>query len=204
MDKDKQAGDLYSAATTDDIPVNAAEYKKGLAKWLPLIVLSTAVMIIVIDTTVLNVSLRNIILDLRTNIQGIQWVITGYALTLAALTITGGRLGDLFGRKKMFMLGAAIFALGSFITSISHSIGVMISGEAIIEGIGAAMMLPATASLLVANYKGRDRAIAFGLWGGVAGAASSIGPILGGYLTTHYSWRWAFRINIFVALALLI
>jgi len=189
---------------SNDIPKNAAEFKKGFAKWLPLLVLSSAVMIIIIDTTVLNVSLRSIVTDLHTNIQGLQWVITGYALTLAALTITGGRLGDLFGRKKMFMLGAVIFALGSFITSISHSIGIMLAGESIIEGVGAALMMPATASLLVANYRGRDRAIAFGLWGGIAGAASAIGPILGGFLTTNFSWRWAFRINIVVALLLLI
>ena len=91
-----------------DLPDNAAEYKTGLMKWLPMIVLSVALMIIIIDTTVLNVSLRNIVHDVNTNIQGIQWVISGYALTLAALTITGGRLGDLFGRKKMFMLGAVM------------------------------------------------------------------------------------------------
>jgi EmrB/QacA subfamily drug resistance transporter len=183
---------------------DAAEFKTGFAKWLPLIVLSTAIMIIIIDTTVLNVSLRSIVTDLNTDLKGLQWVITGYALVLAALTITGGRLGDLFGRKKMFMLGAVIFAVGSFITSISHSIGMMLVGESVIEGIGAAMMLPATASLLVANYQGRDRAIAFGVWGGIAGAASAIGPILGGFLTTSFSWRWAFRINIGIALLLLL
>lgn len=179
-------------------------HRHGLKKWLPLLVLSFAVMIIVIDTTVLNVSLRTIVNDLHTNLQGMQWVIAGYSLTLAALTITGGRLGDLFGRKKVFMIGAVIFALGSFLTSISHSLGVMIAGESIIEGVGAALMMPATASLLVSNYRGRDRALAFGVWGGIAAASSAIGPIFGGYLTTHYSWRWAFRINVFVAILLLL
>lgn len=169
-----------------------------------MIVLSLALMIIVIDTTILNVSLRNIIDDLHTNLQGLQWVISAYALTLAALTITGGRLGDLFGRKKMFMLGAVIFAAGSFITSISHNVGTMISGESVIEGVGAALMMPATASLLVANYRGRDRAIAFGIWGGIAAASSALGPLVGGFLTTHFSWRWAFRINVFVAIILLL
>jgi EmrB/QacA subfamily drug resistance transporter len=192
------------AVYNEDIPENAAEYQKGLRKWLPIVILSMALMIIIVDTTVLNVSLKVISEDLHTNLQGLQWVITAYALTLAAFTITGGRLGDLFGRKKMFMLGAVIFAGGSFITSISHSVGVMLAGESIIEGIGAALMMPATASLLVANYKGRDRAIAFGIWGGIAGAASAIGPIIGGFLTTNYSWRWAFRINIAVAFVLLL
>lgn len=178
--------------------------KSFLKKWGGLVVLSLALAIIIIDTTLLNVSLRNIITDLNTDIQSVQWVITIYALTLAAFTITGGRLGDLFGRKKMFMLGAVLFALGSFIASISRSVGVLLIGEAIIEGIGAALMMPATASLLLANFYGSERAIAFAIWGSVAGAASAIGPILGGWLTTSYSWRWGFRINLFVVIVLLI
>src|SRR6185295_17950892 len=136
----------------------------GFRKWVPLIVLSFALLIIILDTTILNVSLRTIIQDLHTDIKSIQWVITAYSLMLAAFTITGGRLGDLFGRKKMFVLGAAIFAIGSFITSISQSVGVLILGEAVIEGIGAALMMPATVSLLRSCYKGRDLAVAFGVW----------------------------------------
>ncbi len=177
---------------------------RNVRKWGLLVVLSLALAIIIIDTTILNVSLATIIREFQTDIQSIQWVITAYSLTLAALTITGGRLGDLFGRKRMFMLGAIIFAVGSFITSISHNVGTMVWGEAIIEGVGAALMMPATASLVVANYRGRDRAIAFGIWGGIAAASASIGPIVGGYLTTNYSWRWAFRVNIVVAILLLI
>jgi len=173
-------------------------------KWIPLVVMSLALAIIIIDTTLLNVSFGVIIRDLHTSLQSLQWVITAYALTLTALTITGGRLGDIFGRRRFFMLGAAIFAVGSFTASISHSVPTLLLGESIIEGIGAAMMLPATASLLVSTYKGRDRAIAFGFWGGVAGAASAVGPILGGWLTSAYSWRWGFRINVAVAALLII
>src|SRR5258708_21298520 len=106
--------------------------KKGFKKWLPLVILSLGFTIIILDTTILNVSLRTIINDLHTDIQSIQWVITAYSLMLAAFTVTGGRLGDLFGRKKMFVLGAIIFAIGSFMTSIAHSVGFMILGEAII------------------------------------------------------------------------
>ncbi len=175
-----------------------------LRKWGSLMVLSLALAIIIIDTTILNVSLGTIIRDLKTDIQSIQWVITIYALILAAFTITGGRLGDFFGRKKMFIIGAIVFAVGSFIASISHHVGLLLIGEAVIEGFGAAMMLPATASLLVANYRGRDRAVAFGVWGGVAAASAALGPIVGGFLTTHYSWRWAFRINVFIAAILVV
>lgn len=180
------------------------QQKKRFKKWLPLIILSLGFTIIILDTTILNVSLRTIINDLHTNIQSIQWVITAYSLMLAAFTVTGGRLGDIFGRKKMFMVGAVIFAIGSFIASISPSVEVLIIGEAIIEGIGAALMMPATMSLIVSNYKGRDRQIGFGVWGGIAGGAAALGPVVGGWLTTYTSWRWAFRINVGVAVVLLI
>ncbi len=176
----------------------------GLRKWGALLVLSLALAIIIIDTTLLNVSLETLIRELHTTLQSLQWVISAYSLTLAALTVTGGRLGDIFGRKKMFMLGALLFAAGSFLASISRSVPMLILGESIIEGIGAALMMPATASLLVAKYRGHDRALAFGIWGGVAAAASAVGPILGGFLTTHYSWRWGFRINIGVVALLLL
>ena len=178
--------------------------ERGFRKWGKLVVLSLALAIIIIDTTILNVSLSTIIRDFNTSIQNIQWVITAYSLVLAALTITGGRMGDFFGRKRMFMIGAVIFAIGSFLCSISTNVPMMIWGEAIIEGIGAALMMPATASILVANFRGKDRAIAFGVWGGIAAAASAIGPILGGWLTTNYSWRWGFRINVFVVALLLL
>jgi len=175
-----------------------------IKKWAPLPVMGLAVVIIVLDTTLLNVSLGTIIRELNTDISSIQWVITAYSLTLAAFTITGGRLGDLFGRKKMFIIGAIVFAIGSFIASISPSVGWLIVGESVIEGFGAAMMMPATAALLVSTYRGRDRALALGVWGGMAAAGSAIGPIVGGYLASHYSWRWGFRINVFVVVILLI
>ena len=178
--------------------------KAFFQKWGALLVLSLALAIVVIDTTLLNVSFSTIIKELHTNIQSMQWVITAYALMLSALTITGGRLGDIFGRKRMFIIGAVTFAVGSLLASFSTSVAMLIWGEAIIEGLGAALMLPATSSLLITCYEGRDRAIAFGVWGGVAGAASAIGPILGGYLTTNFSWRWGFRINVFVVILLVV
>jgi EmrB/QacA subfamily drug resistance transporter len=180
------------------VPARAA-----FRKWGTLAVLSLALAIILIDSTLLNVALSTLIRDLKTTLQKLQWVISAYSLILAAMTVTGGRMGDLFGRKRMFMTGAVTFVVGAFIASISHSFGVLLLGESIIEGIGAALMMPATASLLVAKYRGHDRAIAFGIWGAVAAAASAIGPIVGGFLTTHYSWRWGFRINIFVVALLL-
>ncbi len=182
----------------------APSARPSLRKWLSLLVLSLALAIIVIDGTVLNVSIAYLIRDLNTNIQNIQWVITSYSLVIAALTILGGRLGDFFGRKKMFMLGAIIFALGSYISSISTNVNTLLLGWSLIEGIGAALMMPATVSLLMSTFSGKDRAVAFGVWGGVAGAAAAVGPILGGFFTTYYSWHWAFRINIVTVAVLLI
>ncbi len=178
--------------------------QSSFKKWFGLFVLSLALGIIILDTTLLNVSLATIIRDFNTDIQSIQWVITIYSLTLAALTITGGRLGDIFGRKRMFLTGAILFAIGSFLASISQNVTTMIIGESIIEGIGAALMIPATSSILLSTFRGKERAIAFGVWGAVAGSAAAIGPIVGGWLATDYSWRWGFRINVFVVLFLLI
>ena len=179
---------------SDNLPKTQSSFKK----WLSLFVLSLAVAIVVIDGTVLNVSIQNIINDLGTDLKSIQWAITSYSLVLAALTIFGGRLGDLFGRKKMFVLGAVIFGIGSLVTALSQNIGMLILGWSVIEGIGAALMIPASSALLVSNFEGEDRGKAFAIYGATAGAASAFGPILGGYLTTAFSWRWAFGINLFV------
>lgn len=178
--------------------------ESGVKKWLPLVVMALALFIVVLDTTIINVSLKAIIHDLHSNLKSIQWVITGYSLVLAAFTITGGRLGDIFGRKRMFMLGAVVFAVGSLVASRSHSAAHLFVSVSLVEGLGAAMMLPATASLLVSTYRGRDRALAFGVYGAIAGAAATIGPVLGGWLTTNYSWRWNYLINPLVVVVLLL
>src|SRR5579862_3946731 len=107
--------------------MSEVKHQSFIKKWLPLIVMGLAVIIIVLDTTLLNVSLGTIVRDLHTSIQSLQWVISAYALTLAALTITGDRFGDLFGRRRMFMTGAFIFAAGSFLASISHNVGTLIA-----------------------------------------------------------------------------
>ncbi|HEV8433111.1 MAG TPA: MFS transporter, partial [Thermoanaerobaculia bacterium] len=186
------------------MPAQAEQHEpRGFRKWGTLAVLSLALAIILIDSTLLNVALKTLIVDLHTTLQKLQWVISAYSLILAAFTVTGGRMGDLFGRKRMFILGAVTFVAGAVVASMSHSFGVLLLGESIIEGVGAALMMPATASLLVACYKGHDRAMAFGIWGAVAAAATAIGPIVGGFLTTHYSWRWGFRINVIVVAILL-
>jgi len=175
----------------------------GFRKWAPLVVMALALFIVVIDTTIISVSIKAIIHDLHSNLKAIQWVITGYSLMLAAFTITGGTLGDIFGRKQVFLVGAIIFGIGSLMASRAHSDGFLLLSVSIVEGGGAALMLPATASLLVSTYRGKDRALAFGVYGAIAGVAATVGPIVGGWLTTNYSWRWNYLISPFVVLVLL-
>ena len=177
----------------------------GSKKWLPLVVLSVALGIVTMDMTITNVSLSAIISSLHTDLRTFQWIVTIYSLILGALTITGGRLGDRFGRKKMFLLGAILFAVGSLVTAGAHQASQMLLGEGIINGIGAALMLPTSSALLLSMYREpKSRAIAFGFYTGMAGLTASIGPLLGGYLTTYHSWRWAYFINPFIIVFLLL
>ncbi|MEO5901823.1 MAG: MFS transporter, partial [Ilumatobacteraceae bacterium] len=168
-------------------------------RWIALVVLSSALFIIVLDNTILNVAVPTIIEDFHTQVSALQWVISGYSLVFASLLISFGRLGDIFGRRRLFFIGATLFAVGSLIASLSQSVVQLFLGEALLEGIGAAMMLPATLSIISSTFRGRERGSAFAVWGGVAGGAGALGPWVGGLLTTHASWRWAFRINVIVA-----
>jgi EmrB/QacA subfamily drug resistance transporter len=168
-------------------------------RWVTLSILITAVILIAVDVSVLNVSIPTILRDLDTTVPSLEWVITGYSLTFATFLIIGGRLGDIYGHRRMFIIGAALFGTGSFIASIAPSVGVLIVGEAVVEGIGASVMSPATLAILSTTFRGRERATAFAMWGATIGAAVAFGPVLGGFLTTNYSWRWSFRINVIVA-----
>jgi len=179
------------------------EEKTGFRKWLPLAVIVLALFIIVLDTTIINVSMKAIIGDLHSNLRAVQWVITGYSLMLAAFMITGGRLGDIFGRRRMFRIGALVFAIGSVLASRAHTQPELFYSVVLVEGTGAAMMMPSTAALILAEYRGKDRAVAFGMFGAAAGTAATVGPLLGGWLTTNYSWRWNYLINPIVVVILL-
>jgi EmrB/QacA subfamily drug resistance transporter len=167
-------------------------------RWITLAIILTSVLIAALDATVLNVAIPTILRDFDTTLPALQWVITGYSLTFAALLIIGGRLGDIFGARRMFIIGAALFGAGSLIASLSNGVPMLVLGEAVIEGIGASLMLPSTLGILSSTFTGRERGTAFGAWGAAMGSAVAFGPLLGGFLTTNYSWRWAFRINVIV------
>lgn len=168
-------------------------------RWIALVVLSSSLFIIVLDNTILNVAVPTIIREFDTNVSALQWVISGYSLVFASLLISFGRLGDIVGRRRMFFIGATLFAIGSLIASLSQNVVQLFIGESLLEGIGAAMMLPATLSIISATFRGRERGPAFAVWGAVAGGAGALGPWIGGLLTTYASWRWAFRINVIIA-----
>jgi len=158
-----------------------------------------AAFIVVLDNTVLNVAIPTILREFHTTLPSLEWVVTGYALTFATLLIIGGRLGDIYGHRRIFIIGAALFGVGSLIASVANGVPELIVGEAVIEGIGASLMLPATLAILSSTFSGRERATAFAAWGATAGVAAACGPVVGGFLTEEYSWRWAFRINVIVA-----
>src|SRR4051812_690772 len=170
----------------------AASAKASPPVWLPIAVLGAAQFVMVLDSSVMNVSISQIVADLDTTIQGVQLAITAYTLVMATLMLAGARLGDIWGRDRVFAVGLAVYGLGSFTTSISPSLGVLLLGWSLVEGIGAAMVIPAIAALIAANYTGRERALAYGIIGGVAGAAIATGPLIGGWVTTTFSWRYVF------------
>jgi len=168
-------------------------------RWITLAIVIISAFIVVLDNTVLNVAIPTILREFHTTLPSLEWVVTGYALTFASLLIIGGRLGDVYGHRRVFVIGVALFGVGSLLASVSHSVGMMILGEAIIEGMGASLMLPSTLAILSTTFHGRERATAFATWGATAGVGAASGPVVGGFLTNFYSWRWAFRINVVIA-----
>jgi EmrB/QacA subfamily drug resistance transporter len=159
---------------------------------LPIAIFASAQFVMVLDSSVMNVSISQIVADLDTTIQGVQLAITAYTLVMAALMLAGAKLGDIIGRDRTFAIGLAVYGLGSLTTALSPNLTVLLIGWSGIEGIGAALVMPAIVSLIAVTYEGRDRALAFGLIGGVAGAAIAAGPLIGGWVTTELSWRYVF------------
>ncbi len=174
-----------------------------MAKWGALIVLAAAQFLMVLDQAVMNVAISTLVEDFDTTVTTIQAVIAFYALVMAGLMLTGGKLGDIFGRRRIFVIGMIIYACGSAMTAASGSIATLTLGWSVLEGIGAAMVLPAMVALVAGSYEGKQRALAYGVLGGVAGAGIAVGPILGGWATTELSWRIVFVGEVVVALGIL-
>jgi MFS family permease len=163
-----------------------------MKKWLPILILAVAQFVMVLDGTVMNVSISTIASDLGTTITGMQTAITVFTLTMAAFMLTGGKLGDIWGRQRAFRIGAVVYGIGSLTTALAPTLGVLFLGWSIIEGLGAVLVIPAIAALAAANYKGKDRVIAFSILGLAIGLAMAMGPLIGGFATTYFSWRYVF------------
>jgi EmrB/QacA subfamily drug resistance transporter len=164
-------------------------------KWWTLGALCFALFMIMLDNTVVNVALPAIQRDLGISRSELEWTVAAYALTFASLLLTGGKLGDLVGRRKIFLVGVAIFTLSSLLCGLSSSAGELISARAV-QGVGAALMMPATLSIISATFAARERGMAIGIWAGVSAMALAIGPLAGGIITEHISWNWIFYINV--------
>jgi MFS family permease len=171
---------------------------------LPIAIFASAQFVMVLDSSVMNVSISQIVADLDTTIQGVQLAITAYTLVMAALMLAGAKLGDIIGRDKTFAIGLAVYGVGSLTTALSPSLGVLLVGWSGIEGIGAALVMPAIVSLIAVTYSGKQRALAFGIVGGVAGAAIAAGPLIGGWVTTELSWRYVFAGETVVVIVILL
>lgn len=179
---------------------------KGSKKWYwgPLLIVVLTQFIIVIDSTMMNVSISALVKDLNTDITTIQGIIAGYTLIMASLLLLGARMGDVFGRRKAFVAALIIYTAGTTMAALSTTPGMLFFGWSFLEGVGAAVMLPATLAIINTEYKGRDKALAFGAWGSMAAAGAAFGPILGGFFTTYLSWRYAFGMEAIIAVALLL
>ena len=183
-------------------PPQGATHRQGLG--LPIAIFASAQFVMVLDSSVMNVSISQIVDDLDTTIQGVQLAITAYTLVMAALMLAGAKLGDILGRDRSFAIGLAIYGLGSLTTALSPSLAVLLVGWSLVEGIGAALVLPAIVSLIAGTYSGKERALAFGIVGGVAGAAIAAGPLIGGWVTTELSWRYVFAGETVIVAAILL
>lgn len=167
----------------------------GRARWLTLMALSLGISMIIVDATIVNVAIPSIVRDLGLDGSGAEWIVSIYPLVFAALLITLGRTGDILGRRRLYLFGLVTFTGASLLAGLAPT-GPLLIAARVLQGVGGAAIAPATQSILNAAFRGRDRAIAFAVYGSVIGGMAALGPLAGGWLTTNLSWRWAFLVNL--------
>ncbi|MEP6478722.1 MAG: DHA2 family efflux MFS transporter permease subunit [Rhodoglobus sp.] len=164
-------------------------------RWVGLVFISIAVALIIVDSTIVNVAIPSVVKDLKITSTDVQWVQESYTLVFASLLLVFGTLADRFGRRRLLIVGVAVFALASIAAALAQS-GDLLIASRLVQGVGGAMILPTSLSLINATFRGKERGIAFAIWGSTIGGMAAVGPLLGGWLTTYFSWRWAFGINV--------
>jgi EmrB/QacA subfamily drug resistance transporter len=174
-----------------------------MRKWWPLVTVCLGTFMLLIDVTIVNVALPQMATDLSTSFSSLQWVVDGYALALGVLLLGAGALSDMHGHRRFYVGGLIVFALASLACGLAADPTLLVAAR-VVQGAGAAAMFTTTFALLNSSYQGRERGIAYGVWGGVSGAATAIGPILGGLLTEAFSWRWIFLVNLPICVAAVI
>ncbi|GAA2659192.1 MFS transporter [Paractinoplanes durhamensis] len=171
-----------------------------MRKWWPLVTVCLGTFMLLIDVTIVNVALPPMATDLSTSFSSLQWVVDGYALSLGVLLLGAGALSDMYGHRRFYIGGLILFAAASLACGLAADSALLVTAR-VIQGAGAAAMFTTTFALLNSSYAGRERGVAYGVWGGVSGAATAIGPILGGLLTEGFSWRWIFLVNLPICVA---
>src|SRR6476660_5727434 len=169
-----------------------------------LLTLAPGQFLMTLDSSVMNVSIATVASDVGTTVSGIQGAITLYTLVMAALMITGAKVGAMIGRKRAFAIGCVIYGCGSFTTSIAPNYPVLLFGWSFLEGVGACLILPAIVALVAANFAAAKRPAAYGLVAAAGAIAVAVGPLIGGFFTTYFSWRWVFAGEVVVVLVILL
>src|SRR5205085_7782600 len=170
---------------------------------LVLLTLASGQFLMTLDSSVMNVSIATVAKDVGTTVTGIQGAITAYTLVMAALMITGAKVGAIIGRKRAFAIGCIIYGCGSFTTSLATSLPVLLFGWSFLEGVGAALILPAIVALVASNFTAERRPAAYGLVAAAGAIAVAVGPLIGGFCTTYFSWRWVFAGEVVIVIAIL-
>ncbi|AQP49098.1 MFS transporter [Tessaracoccus aquimaris] len=195
--------DSTNAATDREPATGQVLASGGRRRWIALGILAVSLGLVVLDGTIVGVSLPVIIRDLNLSLTNAEWVNSLYSVVFAALLLTAGRLGDSFGRRKTLVVGIVLFGVGSVLAALSGGAASLIAARAV-QGIGGALILPSTLSTVNATFRGKDRAVAFGVWGAVMSGAAALGPLLGGLLTKYATWHWVFWVNVPIGLVLIV
>ena len=174
------------------------------ASSIVLLTLATGQFVMALDTTVMNTAIATVANDLGTTVTGIQTAITFYTLVMASLMITGGKVGQIIGRKRAFTIGCVIYACGSLTTALSQNLTTLIIGWSVLEGLGAVLIMPAIVALVATNFGRPDRPRAYGLVAAAGAIACAVGPVIGGLFTTYWSWRYVFAGEVLIVLVILL